>query len=523
MLQPGTDDIIAFLVFPLADLRHILSPGSEVIDQPFLAKDSEAFLRRFGHGMYRLQQRGYSSRVPPALEAAENWFVCARRFLRVYNAPIPPRVFADGLISARLEVTLVLAKSTTREPVKDWLKRLLDQRAEVRSSRAGKRSPMRHEIRLGEVSRHFRDAYLAATTSVAVRRQAREHPESEAAALIHTTQRFVRCLEPLILLVMPPSFSTAPGLEQRVGVVPTRGASFRLMTLYPDQATDLALIRLARRSFIRLLTECRAIQELTQFWSREPPSIPAPRPLVQRLEAFADRLHDTSAALSDQQGGMIPLLGELAPELADAWRKLGGWLDETYPDAGRKQRRLAEQLLRTARDGSTVNVNIDGIIGVQGPMNGGWVTPILTHADNILSVRNMIMANNTTYGISGGTFYGPNQVVNNAMNNVSQTIGALPNTNQTTRDELTKLAAQLHEDLQKLSTEKPDRKGQIDDVAAGTEDLMAKAKPDQPNRTLLQRAVDFVKSAAEALNDVAPSVLSTVKAIAGIIATLHGL
>jgi len=53
--------------------------------------------------MYRLQQSVYGSPVPAALSATENWFVCARRFLHVSDAPIAPRLFADGVISARLE------------------------------------------------------------------------------------------------------------------------------------------------------------------------------------------------------------------------------------------------------------------------------------------------------------------------------------------------------------------------------------------------------------------------------------
>jgi len=107
------------------------------------------------------------------------------------------------------------------------------------------------------------------------------------------------------------------------------------MALYPNPDTDMALIRLARRSFTRLLTECRAIQALTEFWPQEVPSIPAARPLVERLEALADRLHDTSTALSEGRGGTVLLLGELVPDLADGWRQLGGWLDKAYPNAGR--------------------------------------------------------------------------------------------------------------------------------------------------------------------------------------------
>ena len=101
-------------------------------------------------------------------------------------------------------------------------------------------------------------------------------------------------------------------------------------------------------------------------------------------------------------------------------------------------------------------------------------------------------------------------------------IGALP-TDDATKAELIKKIVELHAELQKLSMEKPDRKEQIEAVAATTDELVEKAKPAQPNRTVLQVAIASVKAVAKTLEDVAPSVLDIVKAIAKIITTLHGL
>jgi chromosome segregation ATPase len=132
------------------------------------------------------------------------------------------------------------------------------------------------------------------------------------------------------------------------------------------------------------------------------------------------------------------------------------------------------------------------------------------HKENVIIGREMIMRD-----IIGqqGTMYG---------GNVTQNIGTLP-ADQATKNELTKLIDELHAELEKLSKKNPDRKEEIDAVASSTSELIEKAKPEKPNRTLLQAAINTVKSIAEALNDVAPSVLGTVTAIAGIIAKLHGL
>jgi hypothetical protein len=144
---------------------------------------------------------------------------------------------------------------------------------------------------------------------------------------------------------------------------------------------------------------------------------------------------------------------------------------------------------------------------------------------NIIRIINFAgqMTMNTTTNTFSGTFTGSNLVVSSTLTNVSQNIGGLPNADEATKKELTNLVAQLHAELEKLSIASPDRKDEIDAVAVSTGELIEKAKQDKPNRTVLQHAIDGVKSIAKTVADLAPAVLSTVTTIAGIVTKLHGL
>jgi len=61
----------------------------------------------------------------------------------------------------------------------------------------------------------------------------------------------------------------------------------------------------------------------------------------------------------------VPLLGELDSIVADAAEQLGRILDEVEPNSGRAQRRLAKQLLGSARPGTPINVDVSTISGIE--------------------------------------------------------------------------------------------------------------------------------------------------------------
>jgi hypothetical protein len=119
-----------------------------------------------------------------------------------------------------------------------------------------------------------------------------------------------------------------------------------------------------------------------------------------------------------------------------------------------------------------------------------------------------------------GTISGSNVNIASTLTNVSQSIGALPKADQTTKDELQKLVTSLFEQLKTVPAEK---KEQAEAVSAQVADVVDKAKQDNPNKSLLQIAIGGLKSAADMLKDVAPAAVSLATSIGGIIAKLHGL
>jgi hypothetical protein len=122
--------------------------------------------------------------------------------------------------------------------------------------------------------------------------------------------------------------------------------------------------------------------------------------------------------------------------------------------------------------------------------------------------------------VISGTVTGSVLNLDSTLTDVTQNIGTLQHADQATRDELQKLVADLFDQLKTVPTEHQEM---ADAVAAQTKDVVEKAKQDAPNKPLLQMAVSGLKAGAETLKTVAPSVVSIVTSLAGIISKLHGL
>lgn len=118
-----------------------------------------------------------------------------------------------------------------------------------------------------------------------------------------------------------------------------------------------------------------------------------------------------------------------------------------------------------------------------------------------------------------GSIAGSNVNIESTLTNVTQNVGALP-VDQTTKEELRKLVAELFEQLKAVPA---DKRELAEAVAAQTTDVIAKARQDEPNKTLLQIAIEGLKTAAHTLREIAPSVVSLSASIISIIAKLHGL
>jgi hypothetical protein len=109
-----------------------------------------------------------------------------------------------------------------------------------------------------------------------------------------------------------------------------------------------------------------------------------------------------------------------------------------------------------------------------------------------------------------GDFRGAIVNVKSTLSNVSQTINALPNADDTAKAELQKLIAQLNEALQQVPAENAD---DAEAVAQMAETLVETANSEKPNKTMLQITGDGLKKAAENLAAIVPDVVKIAGAI----------
>jgi ElaB/YqjD/DUF883 family membrane-anchored ribosome-binding protein len=87
----------------------------------------------------------------------------------------------------------------------------------------------------------------------------------------------------------------------------------------------------------------------------------------------------------------------------------------------------------------------------------------------------------------------------------SQALGALSGADQSLRDELQRLIAELEQALQQVPA---DHAEEAEAVAQAAQDLVDKAAADRPNKTLIQISGEGLKKAAKNLAGVMPAVLT---------------
>lgn len=114
-----------------------------------------------------------------------------------------------------------------------------------------------------------------------------------------------------------------------------------------------------------------------------------------------------------------------------------------------------------------------------------------------------------TYNFSGN-FSGAMINVNSTLNNVQQTIGALPTANDQAKAELRQLVAQLQDILKQIP---PDKAEDAEAVAELTENLMKTANKEKPNKQMLQITGEGLKQAAKNLAAIVPDVTKIAGAI----------
>jgi hypothetical protein len=109
-----------------------------------------------------------------------------------------------------------------------------------------------------------------------------------------------------------------------------------------------------------------------------------------------------------------------------------------------------------------------------------------------------------TFNMSGD-FRGAFVNIKSRLENVSQTIGTLPDGDPSTKAELERLVEELNEALQQVP---PDKAEDAEAVAQSAEALVETATQEKPNRTMVEITGDGLKKAAQNLANVMPTVLT---------------
>jgi hypothetical protein len=112
-------------------------------------------------------------------------------------------------------------------------------------------------------------------------------------------------------------------------------------------------------------------------------------------------------------------------------------------------------------------------------------------------------SNGDTFTMSGD-FRGAIINIKSTLTNVTQTVGALPDVDQSTKQELQKLVEQLSQALQEVP---PEREEDAELVAEYTQELVDRAAEENPKKAKIQITGEGLKQAAQNIADVMPTVL----------------
>ena len=116
-----------------------------------------------------------------------------------------------------------------------------------------------------------------------------------------------------------------------------------------------------------------------------------------------------------------------------------------------------------------------------------------------------------------GDFRGANLNVKSTLKNVNQTIGAMPDADDSAKKELERLMVQLNDLLQRAPAEQQSAAGA---VAQTTEMLVNTAAAEDPNPTMVQGMSDMLKQTAQAFKNNLPQIIDVTTKIATAVATI---
>lgn len=172
--------------------------------------------------------------------------------------------------------------------------------------------------------------------------------------------------------------------------------------------------------------------------------------------------------------------------------------------------------------GPTVTFNQDGqtvhghLVNVARDANIERIGDNIKMGDNAEFVRgNKIINSSETFNMSGN-FQGANVNVKSTLTNVNQTIGALPHADESAKQELIRLVAQLNTMLQNVPVAQA---GTAEEIAASTEALVEMAAGENAKPSVIKMLGEGLKQTARQLADHLPEIVDVVTKIATAVAT----
>ena len=106
------------------------------------------------------------------------------------------------------------------------------------------------------------------------------------------------------------------------------------------------------------------------------------------------------------------------------------------------------------------------------------------------------------------------------LRNVQQSVGAIPSSDAALVEKLKALIDELSQKLQEVPSE---HKEQAEAVAQTAQALVEAAKPEQPNKTMLQIAGEGLKQAASTLVEVVPALATIATQIVTTVMQMKGI
>ncbi len=110
--------------------------------------------------------------------------------------------------------------------------------------------------------------------------------------------------------------------------------------------------------------------------------------------------------------------------------------------------------------------------------------------------------------------------IKSSLRNVQQSVGAIPSNDAALVEKLKALIDELSQKLQEVPAE---NKEQAEAVAQTAQALIEAAKPEQPNKTMLQIAGEGLKQAAGTLAEVVPALATIATQIVTTVMQMKGL